>query len=138
MLGDRRETAKERALRSALHARGERFRKDYPPLTGLRCKADVAFTRDRFAIFVDGCFWHRCPEHGSDPKANSDYWRAKLDANAARDRRNDRRNDQALRQAGWTVLRLWEYHSTSQMAIDALDSLRAIRATETTSYHEVV
>jgi len=67
------------------------------------------------------------------PKGNSEYWRAKLDANVAR----DRRNDQALRQAGWTVLRLWEHHSTSQMAINALESLRAIRATETTSHNEV-
>lgn len=124
MLGNRRESAKERALRGALHACGERFRKDYAPLPGLRCKADVAFTRERLAIFVDGCFWHRCPEHGSAPKANSDYWRPKLDANVAR----DRRNDQALREAGWTVLRLWEHDSTSAMASIALETLRALRS----------
>lgn len=125
MLGNRAESATERALRSALHAHGERFRKAYPPVPGLRCRADVAFTRERLAIFVDGCFWHRCPEHGSDPEGNSHYWRAKLDANVVR----DRRNDLALREAGWTVLRLWEHHCTSDMAAMALGALRTLRTT---------
>lgn len=112
MLGNRRESARERALRSALHARGLRFRKDYPPVPGLRCRVDVAFTRNRLAVFVDGCFWHRCPLHASEPKANGAYWRAKLDGNVAR----DHRNDLALRDAGWAVVRLWAHERIEDMA----------------------
>ena len=72
------------------------------------------FTRARVAVFVDGCFWHRCPEHATDPCANAAWWRAKLDANVAR----DRRNDNALRTAGWTVLRFWEHEPVSEIADD--------------------
>jgi DNA mismatch endonuclease (patch repair protein) len=124
MLGNRRESATERALRSALHARGRRFRKDYAPIAGLRCRVDVAFTRDRLAIFVDGCFWHRCPQHASDPKANGAWWQAKLDGNVARDRRNDK----ALRDAGWTVLRLWAHEPTHVMADRVLEVLAELQA----------
>ena len=126
MLGNRRESAKERALRSALHARGERFRKDYAPAPGLRCRADITFRTERLAIFVDGCFWHRCPEHGSAPKANGDYWRAKLEANVAR----DRRNDDILRRAGWTVLRMWEHQPISEMADVVIRTLGDLRSQE--------
>jgi DNA mismatch endonuclease, patch repair protein len=126
MLGNRRESAKERALRSALHARGERFRKDYAPVPGLRCKADVAFRAERLAIFVDGCFWHCCPDHGSAPKANHDYWRAKLEANVTR----DRRNDDTLRSSGWTVLRMWEHQPTSEMVDVVIRTLGVLRSRE--------
>jgi DNA mismatch endonuclease (patch repair protein) len=78
----------------------------------LRCRADVVFTKQRIAVFVDGCFWHRCPLHGSMPKANSDYWQPKLDANVAR----DRRNGEALAGAGWTVLRFWAHEPIESMA----------------------
>ncbi len=130
MLGNRRESATERALRSALHARGHRFRKDYAPVAGLRCRVDVAFTRDKLAIFVDGCFWHRCPQHASDPKANGAWWQAKLDGNVARDRRNDK----ALGEAGWTVLRLWAHEPTHVMAhrvLEVLEELQAMRPERT-------
>jgi DNA mismatch endonuclease (patch repair protein) len=70
------------------------------------------FSRVRLAVFVDGCFWHRCPEHGSDPRANGAWWRKKLDDNVAR----DRRNDAALRAAGWTVLRAWEHEPVVEVA----------------------
>ena len=112
MLGNRSESAVERALRSELHRRGLRFRKHLAPLRGLRCKADVVFTRQRLAVFVDGCFWHRCPDHGSQPKSNAEWWRIKLDANVAR----DRRNDLALTEAGWTVLRFWAHIPVEEMA----------------------
>src|SRR3954451_10328590 len=82
----RRDTTPEVALRKELHARGLRFRKEYRALPG---RPDVAFTRARLAVFVDGCFWHRCPMHGTLPKHNADWWVAKLDANVARDRRQD-------------------------------------------------
>src|SRR4051812_22101064 len=85
----RRDTAPEIALRRLLHARGLRFRVDAKPLAGLRRRADIVFTRARVAVFVDGCFWHGCPVHGTLPVANRQWWAAKLDANAARDRNTD-------------------------------------------------
>ena len=99
------ETLPEVALRSALHRTGLRFRKNARPHPGIRCRADIVFPTERIAVFVDGCFWHRCPEHGTDPRTNSRYWRAKLDRNVAR----DRRNDADLGAAGWIVLRVWEH-----------------------------
>jgi DNA mismatch endonuclease, patch repair protein len=111
MLGNRAESAIERDLRSALHRRGVRFRKHASVIPGLRCHPDIVFTRQRIAVFVDGCFWHRCPLHGSEPKANAHYWRPKLDANVAR----DRRNDAALVAAGWTVLRFWAHEPVGAM-----------------------
>jgi DNA mismatch endonuclease (patch repair protein) len=104
----RRDTRPEVALRSALHRAGLRFRKDYPIRVGtVRARADVVFPRQRVAVFVDGCFWHRCPTHGTRPRRNSVYWDAKLAANVARDRRVDR----ALREDGWTVVRIWEHET---------------------------
>jgi DNA mismatch endonuclease, patch repair protein len=113
MLGNRSESAREVALRSELHRRGMRFRKHLAPIRGLRCKPDIVFTRKRVAVFVDGCFWHRCPDHGTAPKANGEWWRTKLDANVAR----DRRNDAALAEAGWTVLRLWAHEPLEKMVL---------------------
>lgn len=112
------ETAPEIALRSILHRRGLRFRKHVAPLSGLRCQADVVFTRAKVAVFVDGCFWHRCPQHATFPKANAAWWRAKLEQNFER----DRRNDQALAEAGWAVVRVWEHEDPSAAAgqIEAL------------------
>ncbi len=108
----RRDTGPELALRRALHARGLRFRVDHPPVADIRCRADIAFTRARVAVFVDGCFWHACPEHGNVPAANRDWWQAKLTANVERDRRNDR----ALRDAGWEVIRVWEHEAVTGAA----------------------
>lgn len=113
MVGNRgADTKPERALRSALHARGLRFFKNRRPEPKIACRADIVFPSARLAVFVDGCFWHRCPLHGVSPRANSDYWRAKLDRNVARDRRNDR----ALQAAGWKVIRVWEHESPSAAA----------------------
>lgn len=112
------DTRPELALRSELHRRGYRFRKSVSPIEGLRCRVDVVFLRARVAIFVDGCFWHRCPEHGTHPRTNSSYWQVKLDRNVARDRRN---ND-ALTASGWTVVRVWEHEDVH----DAADRIEAI------------
>lgn len=95
----------ERALRSLLHARGLRFRIHARALEGSRRTIDIAFPTPRVAVFVDGCFWHGCPVHGTSPKNNAAWWRAKIDANVARDRDTDRR----LREAGWAVVRVWEH-----------------------------
>jgi len=111
------ETSPEVALRSELHRRGRRFRKHHQPIPGLRCRADLVFAGARVAVFVDGCFWHRCPEHGTEPRTNSDYWEAKLERNVAR----DRRNDVALKAAGWSVVRVWE-HDSPQRAADIVEA----------------
>ena len=107
MRGNRRtDTKPEIALRSALHAMGYRYRKDFRlDLPLRRVRPDIAFTSRRVAVFVDGCFWHACPEHGSTPKSNEWYWSPKLAKNMER----DRAADAALEQAGWTVVRLWEH-----------------------------
>lgn len=112
--GNRRvDTRPERRLRSALHARGLRFRKDLYVREGdVRVHIDIAFTRRRIAVFLDGCFWHGCPDHGTAPRSNSGYWGPKLAANQAR----DRRVDAALGEAGWLVLRAWEHEPVEEAA----------------------
>lgn len=108
------DTRPEIALRSALHRLGLRFRKNLPISTtrGFKARPDVVFTRARIAVFVDGCFWHRCPEHATSPKRNGDFWKAKLDANVKRDRIVDR----ALKADGWQPIRVWEHESPAQAA----------------------
>ena len=125
MLANRRsDTRPELHLRSLLHRAGARFRKDHRiDADGLRVRADIVFPRRRLAVFVDGCFWHRCPSHGTDPRRNGDFWKHKLDKNVER----DRRVDAALAGSGWTVLRFWEHESTAEAAEQILSHL----ATET-------
>jgi len=102
----RADTKPELALRSALHALGYRYRKDFRlDLPARRVRPDIAFTARKVAVFVDGCFWHACPDHGSQPKNNEWYWSPKLARNVER----DRAADAALTQAGWIVVRLWEH-----------------------------
>lgn len=109
----RRDTVPELALRSELHRRGRRFRVDHPvPASGVRARPDIVFPRQRIAVYVDGCFWHRCPTHGTEPRANSDYWKPKLDANVAR----DRRVTEVLCAAGWRVLRIWAHVPPAEAA----------------------
>ena len=101
-----RDTKPEVLVRSALHRAGLRFRKDHRvvvPTTSVR--VDVLFPGQRLALFIDGCFWHGCAQHLQWPKANGDWWRAKIEGNRAR----DRKVDAALTEAGWTVLRVWEH-----------------------------
>jgi DNA mismatch endonuclease (patch repair protein) len=102
----RADTKPETVLRSALHRLGYRFRKDLRlDLTDARVRPDIVFTARKVAVFVDGCFWHCCPEHGRQPTTNEWYWSPKLRRNVER----DRRADAALRAEGWTVIRIWEH-----------------------------
>lgn len=103
----RTDTKPELALRHALHRLGYRYRKDFRLDLdgGRRVRPDIVFTARKVAVFVDGCFWHACPDHGSKPKTNEWYWSPKLLRNVER----DRLNDASLAQAGWIVLRLWEH-----------------------------
>lgn len=104
------DTKPEISLRSSLHRRGLRFRKDFPiRLSSKSIRPDVVFTRQKVAVFVDGCFWHGCPQHCRRPKTNIEFWSRKLEQNQER----DRRQNEALRQAGWVVLRIWEHESLS-------------------------
>lgn len=108
----RRDTKPELALRRELHRLGLRYRVDTVPLPGLRRRADVVFPRARIAVYVDGCFWHSCPVHGTRPKANSEWWATKLEANMTRDGDTDSR----LVAAGWRVLRVWEHEDPATAA----------------------
>ena len=102
----RRDTTPERALRSLLFAEGFRYRCDFRvDLDGVRARPDIVFTRVKVAVFLDGCFWHGCPEHFSEPRRNADYWGPKL----ARNRARDRTQTVALEAAGWRVVRVWEH-----------------------------
>jgi DNA mismatch endonuclease (patch repair protein) len=112
----RRDTKPETALRSELWRRGLRYRVDFKAV-GRRRRVDIAFTRAKVAVFVDGCFWHRCPEHGSLPKANHAWWRQKLEANERRDRDTDRE----LIEAQWLIIRVWEHEDP----IEAADRVEA-------------
>jgi DNA mismatch endonuclease (patch repair protein) len=113
----RTDTKPEMALRRALHGRGYRYRKDYrlDLAPGQRVRPDIAFTARRVAVFVDGCFWHACPEHGTKPAANTWYWDPKLRRNVER----DRAADAALAAAGWEVVRVWE-HVPLEAAVTAV------------------
>lgn len=107
------DTGPERRLRSALHALGLRFRKDFRvDLEDRRVRVDVAFPRAQVAVFVDGCFWHCCTEHGTRPRSNESYWSEKLRRNVER----DRLVDGALAGAEWSVLRVWEHEAPEEAA----------------------
>jgi DNA mismatch endonuclease (patch repair protein) len=110
----RRDTPLELEVRSLLHRAGFRFRVDTRALPEARSRADIVFPKRRVAVFVDGCFWHSCPIHGSQPKANAEWWREKLAANRAR----DTRATLELRRAGWTVVRIWEHEAAEEAVKD--------------------
>jgi len=113
-----RDNRGERALRSELHRRGLRFRLHRPIVQGTRRTADVVFAGAKLAVFVDGCFWHGCPAHGTRPKNNAAWWRAKIAANMARDRDTDSR----LEALGWTVVRVWA-HEDPVAAADRIEAI---------------
>lgn len=116
-----RDTPGEVALRSALHRLGYRFRVDISPLPGTRRRADIVFRRQHVAIYIDGCFWHGCPVHGTWPKTNAVWWRSKIEAN----QRRDRSTDEQLAALGWTVIRVWEHESTASSVGLVIGALRA-------------
>jgi DNA mismatch endonuclease (patch repair protein) len=109
----RRDTGPELRLRSALHRAGLRFRVDHSLNFDRRRRADVVFTKQKVAVFVDGCFWHGCPEHCAAPKANADFWAQKIGANRSRDRDTDSR----LEAEGWKVIRFWEHEDLGDEAV---------------------
>lgn len=113
MLGNRsRDTKPEMMLRRLVHAAGLRYRVAAKPLRGMRRTADLLFGPTRVAVFVDGCFWHGCPEHFVPPKTNPEYWNKKIEGNMRRDRETDER----LEQEGWLVLRFWEHQDPEACA----------------------
>jgi DNA mismatch endonuclease, patch repair protein len=125
----RRDTRPEVTVRSALHRRGLRFRKHVRPLSTLRFEADIVFPRERVAVAVDGCLWHGCPEHGMRARTNVAYWTAKIARNVAR----DERNREALREAGWELVRVWEHEAPDAAAAGVEAILQARRAALTGS-----
>ncbi|WP_366146409.1 very short patch repair endonuclease [uncultured Pseudokineococcus sp.] len=117
----RRDTRCEVALRRELHRRGLRFVVDAaPPGTNRRRRADVLLRGERVALFVDGCFWHSCPQHLHLPRANREWWRQKLASVVAR----DRDTDLGLQAAGWLPLRVWEHEPAQVAAARVLAVLR--------------
>lgn len=120
----RRDTKPELLVRQILHARGLRYRVNAAPELGLRGKADIVWRGLRLAVYIDGCFWHGCPEHATRPKANEAWWAEKLDGNVQRDRRTDR----ALTSRGWTVLRFWEHEQPTTVADAICEKLAELRA----------
>ena len=122
MQGNRsRDTKPELAVRSAVHRRGLRYRVAARPLPDLRRTADLVFRKAKVAVFVDGCYWHGCPEHHTQPATNPEYWSNKISGNIARDHDTDAH----LQEAGWTVLRFWEHEEPESVA-DAVE--RSVRA----------
>jgi DNA mismatch endonuclease Vsr len=116
-----RDTGPERRIRSLLHKSGLRYRVNARPLSGLRRTADMVFPTARVAVFVDGCYWHGCPEHYRPARVNEQFWRDKIERNRAR----DRETDQLLADAGWTVVRIWEH----EIPVEAADRVEeAVRS----------
>jgi DNA mismatch endonuclease (patch repair protein) len=115
----RTDTKPEVTLRRALHRLGYRYRKDYrlDLATGRRVRPDIAFTGRRVAVFVDGCFWHACPQHGRNPAVNDWYWAPKLRRNVER----DRAADESLAASGWQVVRIWEHESLDDAVAAVID-----------------
>ena len=111
----RTNTKQEVALRSALHRQGYRFRKDFPiRIDSKLIRPDIAFTRRKVAVFIDGCFWHCCPEHGRKPTVNGGYWSPKLEGNV----RRDKEQTAALQAAGWQVIRFWAHEPLEVVLVE--------------------
>ncbi len=113
-----RDTAPELAIRRIVHATGLRYRVDVRPLPELRRKADLVFRRERVAVFVDGCFWHGCPQHYRTPQANSNWWDEKIEQTRARDQDTEER----LGQRGWVSVRIWE-HAPPEKAAEQVEAV---------------
>lgn len=102
----RKNTTPELQLRKLLHARGLRYRVDFPPdPESRRRRADIVFTKVKLAVFIDGCFWHGCPIHATVPVTNRSFWEPKLRRNKER----DTETNEHLERLGWTVIRVWEH-----------------------------
>ncbi|WP_186214095.1 very short patch repair endonuclease [Burkholderia gladioli] len=126
-------TGAEVALRRELYRIGLRYRVDCAVLKKPRRVADIAFPGRRIAIFVDGCFWHGCPEHATWPKRNAEFWRQKIEANQRRDADTNER----LRSLGWTVLRFWSHESPIDAAKVVANAVTIIDGKRRTASHGV-
>jgi DNA mismatch endonuclease (patch repair protein) len=117
----RRDTKPEVEVRRLLHAAGVRFRVDAKLEPDLRIRGDIVWRGRKVVVFLDGCFWHGCPTHATQPKANADWWREKLVTNVIR----DLQTDAELAARGWTVLRYWEHEAPADVAADVESFVRA-------------
>ncbi|MGW6820809.1 very short patch repair endonuclease [Streptomyces sp. NPDC055005] len=125
MKGNRgRDTKPEKVLRSLLFKEGLRYRVNAPPIQGLRRSADVLFPKARVAVFVDGCFWHVCPEHYRPSTKNKEFWTEKSTENQRRDAETNR----ILEEAGWTVIRAWEHEAPEKVARRVISAVRRATA----------
>ncbi|MGW6027013.1 very short patch repair endonuclease [Streptomyces sp. NPDC055099] len=115
-----RDTAVELAVRRLLFAQGFRYRVNLPVPGARRRTIDIAFTKQQVAVFLDGCFWHGCPDHATYPKVNAAWWAEKLSRNVRRDAETNR----ALEAEGWVVLRFWEHEDPSTVAREVANHLR--------------
>jgi DNA mismatch endonuclease (patch repair protein) len=128
MQGNRgRDTKPELAVRRLLHAEGLRYRVDYRLEPSLRTRPDIVFTRARVTVFIDGCFWHGCPQHHTVSSTNAPYWADKVTQNGAR----DTRNSAALTDLGWTVLRFWEHEDPKHVATVVAEAVRTTKESAT-------
>ncbi|WP_254405720.1 very short patch repair endonuclease [Streptomyces sp. AC627_RSS907] len=124
MRGNRSKNTKpELLLRSLLYRRGMRYRVDIRPIADVRRRADLVFPGDRIAVFVDGCFWHGCPDHYRPAMKNADFWREKINSNKAR----DAETNATLAAAGWTVIRVWEHDDPARAAAQIENAVRRKR-----------
>jgi DNA mismatch endonuclease, patch repair protein len=114
-----RDTQPELAVRRALHAAGMRYRVNFRPDFMRRRTIDIAFTRWQVACFIDGCFWHGCPEHFVEPRSNPDYWLPKIERN----RQRDGETREILSRHGWSPLRFWEHEDPERVVAVIIDSL---------------
>jgi len=119
----RRDTKPEIALRRELHRHGLRYRLCERPIPELRRNIDVVFRAVRIAIEVRGCFWHHCPQHGTIPKSNSEWWRQKF----ARTQARDSETEQLLQDAGWVLLWVWEHENPVEVAATVKAMINARR-----------
>jgi DNA mismatch endonuclease (patch repair protein) len=118
-----RDTKPELALRRAIHALGLRYRVSARPLPAVRRTADLVFTRAKVAVFLDGCFWHGCPDHHTKSATNAAYWAEKVEKNRTR----DRETDALLESAGWVAVRVWEHEDPGEAALKVDSIVRARR-----------
>nr|WP_285731712.1 very short patch repair endonuclease [Nocardiopsis sp. ATB16-24] len=118
------DTAPEKRLRSILHKAGLRYRVSARPISELRRTADLVFVKAKVAVFVDGCYWHGCPEHYRPSTRNMDFWSQKIAGNRDRDAETDR----ILTGEGWTVIRVWEHEPPETAATRVLETVRPSRS----------
>jgi DNA mismatch endonuclease (patch repair protein) len=125
MLGNRRrDTSPEMAVRRLVHAAGLRYRVDTRPVPELNRRADLVFAGPKVAVFIDGCYWHGCPTHGTVARTNAGYWQSKI----AKNRDRDAETTQVLLDAGWVVLRVWEHDDPADAAHRIVSAVREGRA----------